>query len=92
MEEKTYNKALIRRIATWTIMGLVVMGAVTISGVAEVVEQSTMATRAFVFFMGAIIVVQVIPGLLLLGAILNGILVMIFRKAPAATRVVAAGR
>jgi hypothetical protein len=92
MEEKANNKALLRRIAIGTIVASVAMGAVAISGVAEVADQSTMATRAFIYFMGAIIVVQVIPGLMLIGAILNGIVVMIFRKVPAPARVVPAGR
>jgi hypothetical protein len=92
MEERSYNKALTRRIAIWTLVATVAMGAVAISGVAEVAGQSTMATKAFIYFMGAIIVVQVIPGLMLLGAILNAILVMIIKKVTAPARVVTAGR
>jgi hypothetical protein len=92
MEENLNNKGLIRRIATCTLVALVAMGAVAISGVAEVMEQATMATRAFILFMGAIIVVQVIPGLMLLGAILNAILVMILKKKTAPIRMTAAGR
>ena len=43
-----------------------------LSGVAEIPAQSGVLAKAFVFFISAVIVVQVVPAVLLLGAMLKG--------------------
>ena len=69
------------KIASWSIVGLVVAGTLLISGIADVSEGSGVMAKIFLFFLGAVIVVQVIPGLMLFGAMLKGIYSMFGKKA-----------
>ena len=62
------------RIASWSIAALVLVGAVAILATADFSEKSTIMSKAFVFFVSAVIVVQVVPGIMLLGAMLKGAL------------------
>jgi ABC-type Na+ efflux pump permease subunit len=68
------------RIASWSIVGLVVAGTLLISGVADVSEGSGTMAKLFLFFLGAVIVVQVIPGMMLFAAMLKGIYSMVGKK------------
>jgi len=63
------KKSLACKIAAGSIVALVLVGAAAIMGVSEVSEKSFLS-KAFVFFVSAIIVVQVVPGLMLMGAML----------------------
>jgi ABC-type Na+ efflux pump permease subunit len=72
------------KIASWSIVGLVVAGTLLISGVADVSEGTGVMAKVFLFFLGAVIVVQVIPGLMLFSAMLKGIYSMFGKKAKSA--------
>lgn len=67
------------KVASWSIIGLVVAGTLLIAGVADVSEGSSFMAKAFLFFIGAVIVVQVIPGLMLVSAMFKGI-ASLFKK------------
>jgi hypothetical protein len=69
------------KVASWSIVAVVVAGTLLISGIADISAGSGMMAKVFLFFLGAVIVVQVIPGLMLLGAMLKGIYGMFGRKA-----------
>lgn len=74
MTKSTAGKA-----ASWSLAILVVVGAAAISGLADLSGKTGAMSRLFVFFLSAIIVVQVIPALMLLGAMCKGA-ISIFRK------------
>jgi len=71
------------KVASWSIVGLVLAGTLLISGVADVSEGSGVMAKIFLFFLGAVIVVQVIPGLMLFSAMLKGIYSMFGKKVKA---------
>jgi ABC-type Na+ efflux pump permease subunit len=66
--------------ASWSIVGLVLAGTLLISGVSDVSEGSGAMAKIFLTFLAAVIVVQVIPGLVLLGAMFKGIYIMFGKK------------
>jgi hypothetical protein len=68
------RKSLAGKVASLSIVGLVLVGTLLISGIADLSPGSSMMTRVFFFFLGAVIVVQVIPGLMLFGAMLKAIM------------------
>lgn len=57
----------------WTIAGVVLAGTLLIFGIADLSEGSGAMAKIFFFFLGAVIVVQVIPGLMLFGAMLKAL-------------------
>ena len=59
---------------------MVVAGTLLISGIADVSEGSGLMAKIFLLFIGAIIVVQVIPGIMLFGAMLKGIYGLFSKK------------
>ncbi len=61
------------KIGTSLILSLVFVGTVIISGIGGVAQGDGVMTKLFLVFMGAIIAIQVIPGLILLGAMFKGI-------------------
>ena len=67
-------------IASWAIGALVVAGAVAVWGVADFSEKSTVMSKAFILFIGAVIAVQVVPGIMLLAAMLKGVASMATKK------------
>jgi hypothetical protein len=77
---KTESKKSTGKIASWAIAALVLVGAGAIWAVADFSEKSTLMSKAFVFFISAVIVVQVVPGLMLLGAMLKGVASMASKK------------
>jgi membrane protein YdbS with pleckstrin-like domain len=77
------KKSTAGKIATWSIVALVLVGAAAIMGVSEFSEKSSLTSKAFVFFISAVIVVQVVPGIMLLGAMLKGALSMAGKKTEA---------
>ncbi|HBG07917.1 MAG: hypothetical protein A2075_24430 [Geobacteraceae bacterium GWC2_58_44] len=79
--KKESEKTLAGKVASWSIVGIVLAGTLLISGIADVSEGSGMMAKIFLFFLGAVIVVQVIPGLMLFGAMLKGIYSMFGKKA-----------
>ena len=66
------NKSTTSKIVSWSIAAVVLAGAAAIVAIADVPKSSLM-TKAFIFFVGAVIVVQVVPGIMLLGAMLKGV-------------------
>ena len=74
------KKSAAGTIATCSIVALVLVGAAAIMGVSEVSEKSTLMSKAFVFFISAVIVVQVVPGIMLMGAMLKGVYSMASKK------------
>jgi hypothetical protein len=80
---KSESESSAGRLASWSIIAVVVAGTLLISGIADVSEGSGMMAKVFLFFLGAVIVVQVIPGIMLLGAMVKGIYSMFGKKAKA---------
>lgn len=61
------------KIAGLVIVALVFAGTLLVSLVANVGEESGVMGKVFIFFIGAIIAIQLVPGMMLLGAMLKGI-------------------
>jgi len=78
MEAKT-KKAAAGKIASLFIVAVVAVGALAISGVADVSGAGS-GGKLFILFLGAVIVLQVIPGLMLMGAMFKGVYSMITKK------------
>lgn len=74
------EKSLAGKVTSWSIIGLVLAGTFLISGIADVSEGSGMMAKLFLLFLAAVIVVQVIPGLMLLGAMFKGICSLFGKK------------
>jgi hypothetical protein len=77
---KAKSKKAAGKIASWFIVAVVIAGALAISGVADVSEAGGSSAKLFILFIGAIIVLQVVPGLMLLGAMFKGVYSMITKK------------
>jgi hypothetical protein len=80
------NKSLAGKVASFAIMALVLVGAMAISGIAEVPGSSSLLSKFFIFFIGAIIVIQIVPCVMLLSAMAKGVVAAITKK-PAAVEV-----
>lgn len=80
MKKESENSAA-GKAASWSIIALVAAGTLLISGVADVSEGSGVMAKIFLFFLGAVIVVQVIPGLMLFSAMVKGIYSLFSKKA-----------
>ena len=83
--KKGTEDSLSGRVTSWSIIAVVLAGTLLISGVADISEGSGVMAKIFLLFLGAIIVVQVIPGVMLFGAMLKGIYGLVGRKAKATT-------
>lgn len=70
------------RIGSFLVVAMVVAGTALFPAVADLSEGTGLATMLFLGFLGAIVAVQVIPGLMLFGLILKGIC-SVFRTAGA---------
>lgn len=81
--EKESKSSAAGKVASWSIVAVVLAGTLLISGIADVSEESGVMAKIFLFFLGAVIVVQVIPGLMLFGAMLKGLYSMISKKSKA---------
>lgn len=75
------------RIATSLILALVFVGTAFVSGIGEVAQGNGMMTKLFLVFMGAIIALQVIPGLVLLGAMIRGLSALTRKEAVKQTEI-----
>jgi len=75
------ESAVSGKLASWSIVALVLAGTLLISGIADVSEGSGLMAKAFLFFIGAVIVVQVIPGMMLVGAMCKGVCSLFAKKA-----------
>jgi hypothetical protein len=74
------NKSMAGKVASFAIIALVLVGAMAISGIAEVPGSSSFQSKLFIFFIGAVIVVQVVPCVMLLSAMVKGLVNAVSRK------------
>jgi hypothetical protein len=66
-------KSKIQKVANAMIIGMVIMGTVIFSVINQVSSGAELMPKIFLIFFGAIITVQVIPGLILLATMIKGI-------------------
>jgi hypothetical protein len=78
------NKSMAGKVASFAIIALVLVGAMAISGVAEVPGSGSLQSKLFIFFIGAVIVVQVVPCVMLLSAMVKGLVSLVTKKSAAA--------
>jgi len=64
------------------VLALIVFGLLGFSGIGEVIRGEGVAAKIFLVFFGAIIVMQVIPGVLLMGAMIKGLTSLTRRERP----------
>ena len=69
------------RIATSLVVALVIVGTAFVANIAGVAEGDGLMTKIFLVFFGAIVALQVIPGLMLIGAMLRGLTTLTRRDA-----------
>jgi uncharacterized membrane protein YuzA (DUF378 family) len=77
---KELVKSTAGKVAGWSLAVLVLVGAAAISGIADLSGKTGAMSKLFVFFLSAIIVIQVIPALMLLGAMLKGVVGIFIKK------------
>ena len=82
----TEKKPVTGKLLTCLIVAIVVAGTVALSAVADIDKGGGIMATLFIAFLGAIIAVQVIPGLMLFGMMLKGV-ASLFRKEHAAKEV-----
>jgi hypothetical protein len=75
----TAKNRSVGKLASCLIVALIVGGTALLPAVADFEQGSGIMATLFIAFLGAIIAVQVIPGLMLFGMMLKG-LVSLFRK------------
>jgi len=82
---KTYSvKSLTEKAVNVLIVALVVMGTAAFGFVNQEAESGELLSKLFLAFIGAIITIQIIPGLILLGAMIKGLVSLGRKEAPAA--------
>lgn len=81
--EATKKKAPVGKLASCLVVALVVAGTAVVPFVANVEQGSGFMTMLFLGFLGAIIAVQVIPGLMLFGMMVKGICSLVRKETPA---------
>lgn len=70
----TKIKSIFDKVANFLIIALVMVGTVAFGAASEVGEGGQLLSKLFLVFIGAIITLQIIPGLILLGAMLKGLM------------------
>lgn len=75
-------KGIAEKIVNAMIVVLVVLGTAAFAVVNQVPEGGALMSKLFLVFLGAIITIQIIPGLILLGAMIKGV-ARLGRKQPA---------
>jgi hypothetical protein len=78
----TERKPLSGRIVSFLVIALIAGGMTLLPALADLDPGSGMMATLFIAFLGAIIAIQVIPGLMLFGMMLKGI-ASLFHKAEA---------
>ena len=81
------KKSVAGKIASLSIVAVVVAGALVISGVADVAEGSGTMAKMFILFLGAVIVLQVVPGIMLMVAMFKGVFSLVSKKVVAPSEV-----
>ena len=67
------------KVTGWPLVALVLVGGALVAGLADLSGAGIMQ-KIFVFFLGAILVVQIIPALMLLGAMFKGVASLFSQK------------
>ena len=67
------KKTTVAKVISYSIVAVVVAGALLISGIAEIPAQSGIMAKIFMLFLSAVIMVQVVPGVMLLAAMFKGV-------------------
>jgi hypothetical protein len=80
--EATKKKALVWKIASCLVVALVAAGTAFVPVVANIEQGSGFMSVLFLGFLGAIIAVQVIPGLILFGMMVKGVCSLMRKEAP----------
>jgi hypothetical protein len=75
------KKSSAGKIATLSIVALVAAGAVAISGIADIAPGSGILAKTFILFIGAVIVLQIVPGIMLMVAMFKGVYSLFSKKA-----------
>ena len=78
--KKESLKLVAGKVASWSVVVLVLVGSVAISGIADVSGKNGVLSRIFIFFLSAILIIQVVPALMLLGAMLKGVASMVSKR------------
>ena len=69
---KTKNaRSAAEKLTNLLIVGLVIFGTMLFAGITKVGEGSDLMSKIFIAFLGTIITLQVIPGLILVGAMIK---------------------
>jgi hypothetical protein len=71
--ESNKLKSRAEKVANAMIIGMVVMGTVIFSVINQVSSGTELMPKIFLIFFGAIITVQIIPGLILLATMIKGL-------------------
>lgn len=71
--EPNKMKSTTQKVANAMIIGMVIMGTVIFSVINQVSSGSELMPKIFLIFFGAIITVQIIPGLILLATMIKGV-------------------
>ena len=61
-----------KKIASWSIVAAALAGALVLTGVADLSGYG-IASKLFVFFLGAVIVMQIVPAVMLMLAMFKGV-------------------
>jgi hypothetical protein len=75
------EKSVSGKVTGWPLVALVVAGGALLTGIADLSGRTDAMSRLFVFFLGAIIVVQIIPAMMLFSAMFKGIASVFSKKA-----------
>ena len=73
-------KSVTEKMSNVMIIAIVLAGTVTLAFVNQVNAEGTLMSKMFLVFLGAIITFQVLPGLMLLGGMIKGLLSLGHRK------------
>jgi hypothetical protein len=74
------------KVTGWPLVALVLAGGIALTVLADLTGKTGVMPRLFVFFLGAIIVVQIIPALMLLSAMFKGVASMFTKQTKVTTR------
>ena len=74
-------KSITEKMSNAMIIAIVVTGTVVLAFVNQVTAEGTLMSKLFLVFLGAIITFQLLPGLMLIGGMIKGLLSLGHRKA-----------
>ena len=74
-------KSVTEKMSNAMIIAIVIAGTVTLAFINQVTAEGTLMSKLFLVFLGAIITFQVLPGLMLIGGMIKGLVTMGHRKA-----------